>query len=167
MTALGKMGKLIPISNLKSERFFQISMVLLGSLIGFIIIGCSRDAERGPIEIAWDRDTCEYCRMVISDRAYATQIRDSSSNKNYKFDDLGCALNWLHEQGWGDKATEIWVADHRQSHEVKWLEAQTAQFVLDQTTPMDYGFGAVSEVVPGSIDFLTAQREILNRNASR
>ena len=167
MSYCGRWENLSHVYNLNRRRLLQTIIVQLGSVLVAMFIGCSRETERGPIEIAWDRDSCEYCRMVISDRAYATQIRDGLNNKIHVFDDLGCALNWLHEQGWGDKGAEIWVADHRHPHEAKWLEARTAQFVPNQHTPMDYGFGAVSEIVPGSIDFLTAQREILNRNVSR
>ncbi len=126
------------------------------------LIGCSeKDPGHGPGKIYWDRDTCVRCRMIISDRKYAAQIRGGEKREVYKFDDIGCALFWLKEQNipWADAPdTEIWVTDYKTG---EWLEARSAHYVVGKTTPMLYGFGALREPVAGSVDFQTMKAAIL------
>jgi nitrous oxide reductase accessory protein NosL len=141
-------------------------MLWLGALLAGLA-ACARAPQSGPVEIAWDRDVCEYCRMVISDRAHAAQIRGGPGNKVYRFDDLGCALNWLQARGWDQQGVEIWVADSRHPRQVHWLDARAAHYLPGQTTPMDYGLGAVSGAPLGSLDFTAARRAMLERNRSR
>ncbi len=141
-------------------------MLWLGVLLNGLA-ACSRGPGTGPVEIAWDRDVCEHCRMVISDRAHAAEIRGGPGNRVYRFDDLGCALSWLRERGWDAQAVEIWVADSRHPHDIRWLDARTAHYLPGQTTPMDYGLGAVPGAPPGGLDFAGARRAILERDRSR
>ena len=121
--------------------FLKHASLGVGGMLMHGFVGCSRTPDSGPVEVKWDRDTCEYCRMVISDMHYAAQVRDGETGKVYNFDDIGCALNWLaaHPQAY---AAELWVADHRHQREGRWLDARSAYYVSGQTTPMDYGFGA-------------------------
>jgi nitrous oxide reductase accessory protein NosL len=122
-----------------------------------LLISCSNDT--GTIEIKWDRDSCERCRMVLSDRHFSAQVRGGAKNKVYLFDDIGCAVHWLKKQSWGeDETTQIWVTDYRNGD---WLDARTAYYISGQTTPMDFGFGAVPESVEGRVDFETAKMQML------
>lgn len=121
-------------------------------------MGCSDST--GYIEIAWDRDVCEKCRMLISDRHFAVQVRGGTKNKVYLFDDMGCALHWLNTQTW--QANELWVRDYQSE---KWLNAFTAHYVPQQKTPMDYGFGATVTATSHSVDFETAKMQILSTPA--
>ena len=43
----------------------------------------------GMAEIKWDRDTCTRCRMAISDRRFAAQVRGGPKDQVFKFDDIG------------------------------------------------------------------------------
>ncbi|MCW8853146.1 MAG: protein NosL, partial [Gammaproteobacteria bacterium] len=84
---------------------FVITVILLA--------GCS-ETSTGPVEVKWDRDVCERCRMMLSDRYHAAQIRGGEKSKVYKFDDIGGAILWLQNKDWKDnETTEIWVNDHR------------------------------------------------------
>ncbi len=116
-----------------------------------LLTGCNEC----PKDIKWDRDTCERCRMIISDKHFAVLV--CAKNQNYVFDDLGCALHWLKKQPWGEE-TKIWVADY---HNGQWLDARSAYYVPGQISPMDYGFGAVPVPEAGSVDFETAKAQIL------
>ena len=147
--------------------FLRVTAVLLTSDIVTVITGCSPNPQSGPSEIAWDRDICAYCRMIISDRAYAAQVRGGTGNKVYKFDDLGCAVNWLHERGWSSDEVEIWVGNHHHPHESRWLDARTAHYVSGQTTPMDYGFGAIDIAGNDNVDFSTVRHNMLKRSKPR
>ena len=124
-------------------------------LIFLVLVGCSDGT--GTVEVKWDRDSCERCRMVISDRHFAVQVRGGPRNKIYLFDDIGCAVHWLNDQEWG-KGSKIWVADYRSG---QWLDAYTAHYVVGQITPMNFGLGAIAKPVKGSMDFATAKTQLL------
>jgi len=121
---------------------------VLFSLISLIYIlgvsGCGESRHKGEAEkIHWDRDMCERCKMVVSERKYAAEIVDPKSDKVYKFDDLGCAVLWLEEEKipWADQA-KIWVTDAKTG---KWLDARKAKYTDDSITPMAYGVAAFND----------------------
>ena len=134
----------------------------VGLLALLMIAGCSGEPDTGPIEVKWDRDICERCRMVLSDPHYAAQIRyypeGKKRPKDEKFDDVGCAALWLEDKPWEDDGrTEFWVADYRSK---EWIDAKTATYVYRKTTPMEYGLGAQSEPAPGGLSFEQAKVHI-------
>lgn len=133
-------------------------LLLLGLLL---LTGCSGDPGTGPVDVKWDRDACDRCRMVLSDRHHSAQIRGGpvgEKAKVYLFDDLGCAVIWLDDQPWrANPAIEIWVNDHRNG---EWIDARKAWYVTGQTTPMAYGLGAQREPAPGAVDFAAARAAI-------
>ncbi|WP_197722858.1 nitrous oxide reductase accessory protein NosL [Sulfurivermis fontis] len=125
------------------------------------LLACSGDPGTGPAEVKWDRDTCARCRMVLSDRFYAAQIRGGPEGKKtrvYKFDDIGCAVLWLEQQPWrNDPRTEIWVTDHRTG---AWIDARSAHYVQDRITPMGYGLGAQADAAEGTLQYSQAIEHI-------
>ncbi len=125
------------------------------------------EEPKGPVEVKWDRDACEFCRMILSDPRFAAQIRGGEKRKVYKFDDLGDAVLWLEKQSWkADPATEIWVAEMGSTREkMKWLDARQAWFVANHKTPMDHGFGAKSERTEGAVSFTEMRKKVLERGA--
>lgn len=130
-------------------------------LLLFLLSACSGEPQTGPVETKWDRDSCERCRMVLSEPHYATQIRYFPPGKRSrvaKFDDFGCAVLWLQQQPWKqDSKTEIWVADYRNGG---WIDARSAQYVSRNNTPMAYGLGAQTETQADSINFDQASNHI-------
>lgn len=110
-------------------------------------VACSPDPARGPGKIIWDRDGCEYCRMTISDRRFATQVRTAQDHKLHRFDDLGCALLFLDQLRQHDSVLEtksdaelfeeIWVRDMQGAD---WKSAAEMGFHDAYTTPMGYGY---------------------------
>ena len=137
------------------SRVIMLTTVLL-------MEGCSGEPVTGPVETKWDRDTCERCRMVLSDPHFAAQIRYYPEGKKRpvveKFDDIGCAVLWLQDKPWKDDGrTEFWVADHRTK---KWIDAINATYVYKKTTPMEYGLGAQPEAIAGGISFEKAKVHI-------
>ena len=141
------------------------SLIKIGllSLLIIFLSGCEENHDK--VEIKWDRDTCEQCRMVISDRHFATQIRGGPDHKIHLFDDIGCAIHWLNQQPWKAEATTlIWVTDY---HTGDWLDARRAYYISGQLTPMNFGFGAVAEPITGSITFTALQQQLLTQEHSR
>lgn len=132
------------------------------ALFVFVMSACSGEPETGPVEVKWDRDICDRCRMVLSDPHFAAQIRYfpelKKRSKVAKFDDIGCAVLWIEDKPWEfDDKTEIWVADHRSG---EWINAETATYVIKNTSPMEYGLGAQPEPVEGGFNFEQAKEHI-------
>ena len=118
-------------------------LAMLALAAGLLALGGCGDPGTGPAEVKWDRVTCDRCRMVLSARHYAAQIRaftaEGKSRLHY-FDDIGCALIWLDQQPWrDDPRTQIWVNDWRSG---LWIDARSAHYLPVKETPMRYGLGA-------------------------
>ncbi len=139
-------------------------MVRLFALLGLALLlsGCGGDSGTGPVDVKWDREGCERCRMVLSDRNHSAQVRyrrEDGRSKVALFDDIGCAVIWLEGKPFkDDPSTEIWV-NHWQSGE--WIDARAATYLLGQVTPMEYGLGAQLEPAAGGLDFEAAKAHIV------
>jgi copper chaperone NosL len=121
------------------------------------LTGCTPD-EAGVQQPAWDRSTCERCRMVLSDRHFAAQVHYLPGDTAYPrvawFDDIGCALLWLEDKPWKDAPdTRVWVADY---HSGDWLDARKAFYASQANSPMAYNLGAGAEPSAGALDFAAA-----------
>jgi len=127
-----------------------------------LIAACNDAPLSGPTAVRWDRDTCERCRMVLSDRQYAAQLRYFPAGERSRllsFDDFGCAVVWLQDSQWkDDPRTEIWVADHASG---EWLDARVATFVPRNATPMAYGLGAQAMADARGMNFTQAVDQIM------
>lgn len=134
-----------------------------GGLAATLLTGCLPD-DTGVAEIRWDRDACALCNMIISDKRFAAQVRGGPKHKATKFDDIGCALNWLALTPWkGEADVEIWVNDYDKPN--VWLEARKAFWVPGLISPMDYGFGAVAQARDNSVSFLETQKLVLAKGS--
>jgi len=123
----------------KQYLFSVLSLVFL-----LFLPACDGGSKKGgPAKVHWDRDMCERCKMVLSERKYAAQVVNPRTNKVYEFDDLGCAVLWLSEEKipWAKEA-KIWVTDAKTG---QWLDARTAEYTDDSITPMAYGVAAFSK----------------------
>ncbi len=122
---------------------------------------CSTGESSGPVDVRFDRDSCEQCRMVLSDPHFVAEIRyfpPGKRSKVAKFDDIGCAISWLKDKPWqSDSKTEIWVADYRTG---KWIDARTATYIPVESTPMDYGLAAQSDAATDGLTFSQAIEKI-------
>lgn len=112
------------------------------SIMG-IFSGCEERSKTDAVKIHWDRDMCERCVMVISDRKNTTQVRNPKTGKSYLFDDIGCTLLWFKNKKieWKEEAI-IWITDIDTG---KWIDARKAFYDADNVTPMGYGFSAHKE----------------------
>lgn len=143
------------------------AMLVLVSLLVSWLTACRQPDGTEPTAITWDRDTCEYCRMSISDRGFAAQAWVESRRRHYVFDDIGCLVNWLHDNDMSSDQVRLWVADHRHRDRVHWLDARSAWYRQGMTTPMDYGFGATGEAEEGALTFDEAYPLMLRRDGER
>jgi copper chaperone NosL len=137
------------------------------SILFLSFAACSGPPDSGPVEVKWDRDVCDRCSMVLSDRHHSAQVRATpvagKRSKVYKFDDIGCALLWIDDKAWrDDPKTEIWVNDHRNG---AWIDARSAYYISGQVTPMEYGIGAQSEPADQALNFEQARLQIFELEA--
>jgi nitrous oxide reductase accessory protein NosL len=132
-----------------------------------LLAGCGQGSVAGPGDIHWDRQTCEHCQMVISEQRHAVQIRMLGARQTHAFDDLGCALLWLEEQGLragGGERPEIWVKGSTASD---WIDAHGAQFEAGLSTPMAYGFGVAEHGISlGEVETQVRETERQRRSHS-
>ena len=131
------------------------------TMVSLMLSACTGEQETGPAEVKWDQNNCERCRMMLSDRNFAAQIRyfpEGKRSKAVKFDDIGCAVLWLKDQQWKDDSkTQIWVTDHRGG---EWIDARKATYIHKNNTPMGYNLGAQTEAAPEGLNFDQAIQHI-------
>ncbi len=142
---------------------YNLSFLLLFSMLLPVLSACSSDTGSGPKDVKWDRDSCERCRMVLSDRHSSVQVRyqppDKKRSKVVLFDDLGCAVLWLQDKPWkNDPQTEIWVTDHQTGD---WINARQATYIPGKLTPMEYGLGAQLDWEEGGLSFEQAKAHVV------
>ncbi len=141
--------------------------VLLGGMLGLLaapLVACKE--KSGPEKIRYDRETCIICNMIISDPRFAAEIR-TPDGKIIKFDDIGDAIHWMIRQDWfkaGRQPKEFWVMDMRDGK--TWLDARKAWYLPGQTSPMDYGFGAVPQKQAGAVSYEEMKKAVIARGLS-
>ena len=114
---------------------------LLGLLLLLLTACSSSPKDKTALhDVHWDRDMCERCKMVTSDRHHAVQVINPKTGRSYMFDDIGCVTLWFEDEQipWKDQA-KIWITDIKSG---KWIDARKAYYDTNNITPMAYGFGA-------------------------
>lgn len=101
-----------------------------------------------PIKIKPNHYHDIQCAMTIKSEAHAAQVI-SPSGKTWFFDDIGCLIKWIEDKDFKNEAV-LWT--HAEDSK-NWIDAKKAWYVLDDATPMGYGFGAREKKVEGSINF--------------
>ena len=138
---------------------------LLALVVAVLVTACSGDPPTGPVPIKYGRDTCDFCRMIISDPRFAAQVRGGPGHKAYKFDDLGEGLVWLGTQSWKDEANvEIWVNDMATGK--TWLDARQAYYLPVKMSPMGFNYGAMMQSKPGALSFEEYRKTIMKSPAA-
>jgi len=117
------------------KTFFFAFMLMAG------FSGCEKKQISTELqEVHWDRDMCERCKMVTSDRQHTVQVINPQNGKVYMFDDIGCTLLWFEDEKivWKDQA-KVWITDAKSG---KWIDAKNAFYDAGNMTPMAYGYAA-------------------------
>jgi nitrous oxide reductase accessory protein NosL len=139
-------------------KFFSVIFIVL------IFFGCEKKDITSVQKVHWDRDMCERCKMVVSDRKHTVEVINAKTGKKYLFDDIGCMMLWFDEEdiSWKDSAI-IWITDVKTG---EWIDARSAYYDTINLTPMSYGIGAHkkrSDIKDGEevLDFTTIKPHIL------
>lgn len=123
-------------------------MNLRPALFGVVLLlasSCAKQADDGPPTIAYGRDECAHCGMLVSDERFAAASRAiiDGQQTTLAFDDIGDLFAWekKHPQ---TRIVSRWVHDVQTR---AWINAENATFVRDdeQQTPMSSGLMAFSD----------------------
>lgn len=120
---------------------------------------CAR--EEGPEPIAYDRQPCAYCRMLISDPGFAAQLQ-LVDQETVSFDDPGCLMRYQAEH-----SPTVRAAWFHHAHEDRWIPAADVGFVAVPHSPMDYDMGAVDASTPGAISRSEAEQRVRDHGTAR
>lgn len=89
------------------NKLLLISSMLFLLFLMLFIFSCGKIAE--PIN--YGHDECEYCRMLITDNKYGTELI-TEKGKVYKFDSIECLINYaLVENLIGNNEVRMLVSD--------------------------------------------------------
>jgi copper chaperone NosL len=79
-----------------------------------------------PAPILYDLDSCEYCRMQISDARFGAELV-TKKGRTIKFDSIECLLSYYKQASAAADVESVWVADIR--HPGVLIDATQARFV--------------------------------------
>jgi copper chaperone NosL len=115
----------------------------------------------GPQPIAFDREACAHCRMLISEARFAAQL-ETRDGEVQSFDDPGCLLAALAARS--PQVRALWFRHYR---EERWLSGDEVAFVPGERTPMGYGLAAVAAGTPGALTLAQAKDRVAAHDAQR
>ena len=89
------------------KMFRNILTSFLFLIILFQLTGC----KNGPEPINYGHDECEFCRMLITDNRYGSEIV-TDKGKVFKFDEIGCMIEYAMVKNFiGDANQKFLVTD--------------------------------------------------------
>lgn len=98
---------------------------------------------RGPVPIAYDADTCDYCRMTISDPRFGAEIV-TTKGRTLTFDSIECLADYVAANEARGVVGSVWVSDY--AHPGTLVPAERARFLRARGpagSPMGKGLLAV------------------------
>jgi copper chaperone NosL len=138
-------------------------IVIAGGIAGIaalvLALGRAQRPLEGPQPVAWDREACAHCRMLVSEKGFAAQIVEE--RRALHFDDPGCLFDYLGSA----EPSGAWF--HHLTEE-RWIPGDAVGFVPVEHSPMGFRIGAVDAGAPGAMSREEAARRVLAREqASR
>jgi len=92
---------------------------------------------------------CPQCNMELPKSNIHTCILDKNGDMKY-FDDVGCMILWSKENNIDLKNTKTKIFSNDTK---KYIDTFKAYYMINEKTPMLYGFSAYENKKDGSIDF--------------
>jgi len=122
------------------KRLFVASATVVAAGILAVLFLWPR-ANAGPEPIAYGREACAQCRMLITQPGFGGEMRDHRGVLT-KYDDVGCLLRAM--LGKHDEMPEAWVEDHTSGELVPLLTATLIR-TPGGGTPMGHGIVAFAD----------------------
>jgi copper chaperone NosL len=105
-----------------------------------VALAATACAAPGPRTIAYDRDTCDYCHMTISDRRFGAQLV-THKGKTHAFDSIECLVAFMLQEAPDTTRSMIWVADY--ANPGAWTRADQASFARSTARRSPMGLGII------------------------
>ena len=116
------------------DNFFSFSIFL--TLL--FITGCGADPE--PIN--YGHDECEFCRMLITDNRYGSEIL-TDKGKAFKFDEVGCMIEYAMVKNFiGDANQKFLVTDFATPG--SFIDAANAFYVQNENFRSPMGLNVIA-----------------------
>ncbi|HSU30598.1 MAG TPA: hypothetical protein VLJ11_05140 [Bryobacteraceae bacterium] len=135
-----------------------LAIVVALSVIGFAVYRLQA-LPGGPQAVAWDRENCTECHMLISDRHFTAQLQ-TADGQTRNFDDPACLMKYVERQH-----PPVHTIYFRDSQSGAWLRSEETGFVTGHS-PMGHGLAAVSNATPGALSYAAALEFMQRANAS-
>ena len=122
---------------------FKNPALLMAVCCFLFLISCQME---GPQPLAINKESCTYCKMMIADPRFATQLI-THKGRCYKFDDAGCMKHFLTDNK-EFEVKQIYFADYLPPH--SFLAKEKALFIQtgNLQSPMNGNLAAFSEATP-------------------
>lgn len=127
-------------------RQAHFTLVLLAAVA---IPSCQRAPLTGPPDLRLGRDLCAECGMIISEDACSSAllIERNGVREHALFDDIGCMLDFAHENAGSISTVESFVRDYG---ERRWAPSTSSWFLVSDgehvRTPMASGIVAFATI---------------------
>ncbi len=131
------------------KQKLKLSSALATSFILFFLVSCSAKPE--PLKIG--RDVCHLCKMGIADARFGAELI-SKKGKVFKFDDIGCMVNFIKAGSIGQKdISQTVVINYEKQND--FINTGKAVFVNSEMvkSPMGFNIAAFSDQQPVSTLF--------------
>ena len=102
----------------------------------------------GPAQVDTRNDTCQNCRMPVSNARLAAQIVAPSEEPLF-FDDIGCLASFLRRSPALHEGAVAYVADHRTG---SWVPAAAASYTIAPGVETPMGSHIIAHLSPASRD---------------
>ena len=107
--------------------------IFLSALLALLLSAC---ISQDPKEVHLHTDECAYCKMVVSDMQFASQMV-SDKGKSYPFDSIECMAAYHYQNPDLAENSKVYVPDYtRQS---KWLLIDNADIYYAETVQSPMG----------------------------
>jgi len=125
---------------------------LLALQLSLLALGACRP-DRGPRPLRVGEDSCDYCRMAISDVRFGGQVR-TTTGRVVTFDAVECLAGYINAAGDSARFAGVWVADYLGAGMVS---ADSARFVLGGSLHSPMGRQLTSFAPTANADTLAAR----------
>lgn len=123
-------------------------------LLALLLAACGTDPNAPP-ELAWDRQACDHCGMLLSEPRHAAALV-TREGRTLAFDDPGCLFRAMLSEA--PRVSAMWF--HSSQGEAWYREDQVA-FLPGGQTPMGSGLLAVPVGTPGAVSVGEASARVL------